>query len=140
LSMWAVIALLVLGLFNLFQNPTAMSPSKDLPFSTFISEVEKGNVVSVDIKGNNIEGTFANGSKFRTYSPNYPNLVEKLSSKGVAFSAGPVEDKMPSFFGVLLSWFPMLLLIAVWIFFYASNARWQRWRHGIWKIKSKIIN
>ena len=59
----------------------------DLPFSTFLGELEKGNIVSVDIKGNSIEGTFANGTKFRTYSPNYPNLVEKLSSKGVSFSA-----------------------------------------------------
>jgi hypothetical protein len=60
----------------------------DLPFSTFLGEVERGNIVSVDIRGNSIEGTFANGTKFRTYSPNYPNLVEKLSSKGVSFSAG----------------------------------------------------
>jgi ATP-dependent Zn proteases len=116
LTMWGIIALLVLGLFNLFQNPATLSPSKDLPFSTFISEVDKGNVVSVDIKGSSLVGKFANGTQFRTYSPNYPNLVEKLSSKGVSFSAGPIEDKMPSFFGVLLSWFPMLLLIAVWIF------------------------
>ena len=139
LSMWAVIALLVLGLFNLFQNPAAMSPSKDLPFSTFISEVEKGNVVSVDIKGNNIEGTFANGSKFRTYSPNYPSLVEKLSSKGVAFSAGPVEDKMPSFFGVLLSWFPMLLLIAVWIFFMRQMQGGKGGAMGFGKSKAKLL-
>jgi len=139
LSMWAVIALLVLGLFNLFQNPSAMSPSKDLPFSTFISEVEKGNVVSVDIKGNNIEGTFANGSKFRTYSPNYPNLVEKLSSKGVSFSAGPVEDKMPSFFGVLLSWFPMLLLIAVWIFFMRQMQGGKGGAMGFGKSKAKLL-
>ena len=97
LTMWGIIALLVLGLFNLFQNPATITASKDLPFSTFIEELDKGNVISVDIKGNNIAGTFSNGSKFKTYSPNYPNLVEKLTSKGVSFSAGPVEDKMPSF-------------------------------------------
>ena len=139
LSMWAVIALLVLGLFNLFQNPSAMSPSKDLPFSTFINEVEKGNVVSVDIKGNNIEVTFTNGSKFRTYSPNYPNSVEKLSAKGVSFSAGPVEDKMPSFFGVLLSWFPMLLLIAVWIFFMRQMQGGKGGAMGFGKSKAKLL-
>jgi hypothetical protein len=58
----------------------------DLLFSTFLGEVEKGNILSVDIMGNSIEGTFTNGTKFRTYSPYYPNLVEKLSSKGVSFS------------------------------------------------------
>jgi cell division protease FtsH len=116
LMMWGIIALLVLGLFNLFQNPNNTS-SRDLPFSTFISEVDKGNVTSVDIRGNELQGTFSNGTRFKTYSPNYPDLVQKLSDKGVAITAGPSEDGMPSFFGVFVSWFPMLLLIGVWIFF-----------------------
>ena len=60
---------------------------------------------------------YSNGNSFTTYSPNDPNLIEKLSEKGVSISAAPIEEKMPSLFGVLLSWFPMLLLIAVWIFF-----------------------
>ena len=97
LMMWGIIVLLVLGLFNLFQNPDRSTATKDLPFSTFITEVEKGNITSVDIKGNQIEGNFSNGAKFKTYSPNYPNLVERLTEKGVAISAGPSEDKMPSF-------------------------------------------
>ena len=139
LTMWGIIALLVLGLFNLFQNPATVSASKDLPFSTFLGEVEKGNIVSVDIKGNSIEGTFANGTKFRTYSPNYPNLVEKLSSKGVSFSAGPIEDKMPSFFGVLLSWFPMLLLIGVWIFFMRQMQGGKGGAMGFGKSKAKLL-
>ena len=139
LTMWGIIALLVLGLFNLFQNPATLSPSKDLPFSTFISEVDKGNVVSVDIKGNSLVGKFANGTQFRTYSPNYPNLVEKLSSKGVSFSAGPIEDKMPSFFGVLLSWFPMLLLIAVWIFFMRQMQGGKGGAMGFGKSKAKLL-
>ena len=60
---------------------------------------------------------YANGKNFSTYSPNDPNLIEKLSEKGVSISAAPIDEKMPSLLGVLLSWFPMLLLIAVWIFF-----------------------
>jgi cell division protease FtsH len=139
LAMWGIIALLVLGLFNLFQNPASISSSKDLPFSNFMEEIDKGNVISVDIKGNNIEGTFANGTKFKTYSPNYPNLVEKLSSKSVSFSAGPVEDKMPSFFGVLLSWFPMLLLIAVWIFFMRQMQGGKGGAMGFGKSKAKLL-
>ena len=72
--------------------------------------------------------------RFNTYAPNDPNLVEKLSSKGVNITASPEDDQMPSLLGILLSWFPMLLLIGVWIFFHASNARRKRWRYGIWKI------
>ena len=60
-----IIVLLVLGLFNLFQNPNRTTATKDLPFSTFITEVEKGNITSVDIKGNQIEGNFSNGAKFK---------------------------------------------------------------------------
>ena len=64
LAMWGIIALLVLGLFNLFQNPASVSVSKNLPFSTFVKEIDKGNVISVDIKGNNIEGIFANSYNY----------------------------------------------------------------------------
>src|SRR5210317_2213606 len=139
LTMWGIIVLLVLGLFNLFQNPATMSGSKDLPFSTFMSEMDKGNITSVDIRGNEIQGTFANGAKFRTYSPNYPNLVEKLNGKGVSITAGPVEDKMPSLFGVLLSWFPMILLIGVWIFFMRQMQGGKGGAMGFGKSKAKLL-
>jgi cell division protease FtsH len=139
LTMWGIIVLLVLGLFNLFQNPATMSGSKDLPFSTFMSEMDKGNITSVDIRGNEIQGTFSNGAKFRTYSPNYPNLVEKLNGKGVSITAGPVEDKMPSLFGVLLSWFPMILLIGVWIFFMRQMQGGKGGAMGFGKSKAKLL-
>ena len=139
LTMWGIIVLLVLGLFNLFQNPSTMSGSKDLPFSTFMSEIDKGNIASVDIRGNEIQGTFANGTKFRTYSPNYPNLVEKLNGKGVSITAGPVEDKMPSLLGVLLSWFPMILLIGVWIFFMRQMQGGKGGAMGFGKSKAKLL-
>ena len=139
LMMWGIIVLLVLGLFNLFQNPDRSTATKDLPFSTFITEVEKGNITSVDIKGNQIEGNFSNGAKFKTYSPNYPNLVERLTEKGVAISAGPSEDKMPSFLGILLSWFPMLLLIGVWIFFMRQMQGGKGGAMGFGKSKAKLL-
>jgi cell division protease FtsH len=139
LMMWGIIALLVLGLFNLFQNPNNTS-SRDLPFSTFITEVDKGNVASVDIRGSEVSGTFSNGTRFKTYSPNYPELVQKLTDKGVAITAGPSEDSMPSFFGVLLSWFPMLLLIGVWIFFMRQMQGGKGGAMGFGKSKAKLMN
>ena len=118
LIMWVIIVLLSVGLFNMFQDPGKISSEKNsLAFSNFLSEVEAGRVVEVQIQGNNISGVLANGKTFSTYSPNYPELVEKLSSNGVSIIATPQEDKMPSLLGILLSWFPMLLLIGVWIFF-----------------------
>ena len=117
LIMWVIIVLLSVGLFNMFQDPGKISSEKNsLAFSNFLSEVEAGRVVEVQIQGNNISGVLANGKTFSTYSPNYPELVDKLSSNGVSIIATPQEDKMPSLLGILLSWFPMLLLIGVWIF------------------------
>ena len=122
LIMWVIIVLLSVGLFNMFQDPNKISSERNsLPFSNFLNEVEAGRVVEVQIQGNNISGILADGKKFKTYSPNYPELVDKLSSKGVSIQAAPTEDKMPSLLGILLSWFPMLLLIGVWIFFLAAS-------------------
>ena len=101
-----------------------------------MNEVEAGRVVEVKIQGNNISGILADGKTFTTYSPNYPELVDKLSSKGVSIVASPQEDKMPSLLGILLSWFPMLITYWCLDIFYASNARWKRWSNGFWKIKS----
>jgi cell division protease FtsH len=117
LMMWGLIVLLVLGLFQLFQNPKESVNTNKVSFSSFLKNVEDGRVVQVEIKGNNIEGILSDGSLFSTYAPNDPGLVEKLNSKGVGITASPLDDKMPSLLGVLLSWFPMLLLIGVWIFF-----------------------
>ena len=113
LMMWGVIVILVVGLFQLFQNPKQNVVSDQMPFSTFVKNVEDGRVIQVEIKGNNIEGLLSDGSKFNTYAPNDPNLVERLTSKGVSINASPLDDKMPSVLGILLSWFPMLLLIWV---------------------------
>ena len=116
--MWVIIVLLSVGLFNMFQDPNKInSKTNTLAFSNFLNEVDAGRVVEVQIQGNNISGVLADGKTFSTYSPNYPELVEKLSAKGVSIIASPQEDKMPSLLGILLSWFPMLLLIGVWIFF-----------------------
>ena len=117
LVMWVIIVLLSVGLFNMFQDPSKINSEKSsMPFSNFLDEVDAGRVVEVQIQGNNLSGVLANGNRFTTYSPNYPELVDKLSDKGVSIVATPQEDKMPSLLGILLSWFPMLLLIGVWIF------------------------
>ena len=136
LAMWGIIVFLTIGLYNMFKNPqTASNKNNNIIFSEFLSEVDAGRVVQVEIQGNNINGILSNGEKFTTYSPNDPNLIEKLSDRGVSISAAPLDEKMPSLFGVLLSWFPMLLLIAVWIF-YETNARRQGWSDGIWALES----
>ena len=103
LLMWGVIVLLVMGLFQLFQNPKNSVVSDKMSFSEFLMNVEEGRVVQVEIKGNDINGVLSNGTAFSTYAPNDPNLVEKLTSKGVSITASPIEDKMPSIIYMIIS-------------------------------------
>ena len=103
LAMWAIIVFLTIGLYNMFKNPQSnIRSSNEVIFSEFLESVDQGEVLKVEIQGNNINGVYANGKSFKTYSPNDPNLIEKLSEKGVSISAAPIEEKMPSLFGVLL--------------------------------------
>jgi cell division protease FtsH len=126
-------------LYNLFQNPSSLTGKTELPFSTFLSDIDKGNVTSVDIRGNEISGVYSNGKNFKTYAPNYPNLVDKLNSKGVSISAGPKEEKGPSIWGILLSWFPMLLLIGVWVFFMRQMQGGRGGAMGFGKSKARLL-
>jgi len=140
LMMWGVIVMLVVGLFQLFKNPNKTMTSNVVPFSSFLKNVDEGRVMEVNIVGNEIEGVLSDSSTFKTYAPNDPNLVERLTSKGVTITASPVEDKMPSLFGILLSWFPMLLLIAVWIFFMRQMQGGKGGAMGFGKSKAKLLS
>ena len=141
LIMWVIIVLLSVGLFNMFQDPKKINLEKNsLAFSSFLNEVDAGRVVEVQIQGNNISGVLADGKTFTTYSPNYPELVDKLSENGVSIAATPLEDKMPSLLGILLSWFPMLLLIGVWIFFMRQMQGGKGGAMGFGRSKAKLLN
>jgi cell division protease FtsH len=117
LALWIVIGLLLVALFNLFQTSSNRGPQSTLAFSDFATDVNRGQVTDVTIQGNNITGHFTDGRAFTTYSPNDPGLVNRLMDKGVRITAAPLDENVPSLFGILVSWFPMLLLIGVWIFF-----------------------
>ena len=140
LMMWSVIVLLIVGLFQLYQNPKQSITSDKVPFSSFLKNLEEGRVIEVEIKGNEIKGVLSDGTAFNTYAPNDPNLVEKLSSKGVNITASPQDDKMPSLLGILLSWFPMLLLIGVWIFFMRQMQGGKGGAMGFGRSKAKLLS
>ncbi|MBK18723.1 MAG: cell division protein FtsH [Rhodospirillaceae bacterium] len=117
IALWLIVGLLLVALFNLFQQPGGRTGQVGIPFSDFLAEVNNGQVREVTIKGNNINGFYTDGRGFETYAPNDPNLVERLTKRGVVIKAMPSDDGSPSLLGILISWFPMLLLIGVWIFF-----------------------
>ena len=117
LALWIVIGVLLVALFNLFQNASTRGAGSSLAFSDFLGEVERGRVSEVTIQGNKIQGRFADGRGFSTYAPNDPGLVDRLREADVKIAAQPPEEGMSGLLGILISWFPMLLFIAVWIFF-----------------------
>ncbi len=112
LALWLIISLMMVMLFQIFKQPDKSSAS--VGYSDFLSMVESGSVSTVTIQGDNISGMSAQGP-FKTYAPKDPELIGLMRSKGVKISVKPQEDS--SWFQVLLSWVPMLLLIGVWIFF-----------------------
>ncbi len=117
LLLWVIIGALLIVLFNMFQQPGQRTAQSTIPFSEFLAEIANGQVRDVTIKGQNIEGNYSDGRSFRTYAPDDPNLVERLNKRGVIINALPADDGSPSLVQILISWFPMLLLIGVWIFF-----------------------
>lgn len=113
--LWVVIAMVLMSVFNNF-GPQ-QSRQSEMDYSTFISNVKNGGVSSVDIQGRTITGKLTDGSQFTTFSPDYdPGLIGDLLDNGVAIKAEPVE-KTGLLMQIFISWFPMLLLIGVWIFF-----------------------
>jgi cell division protease FtsH len=116
LALWVIIVLLLLALFTLFQNPGQRTSSQEIPYSQLIKDVEQGRVRDLVIQGPEIHGSYMGGGSFQTYAPNDPGLVPLLRSKEVAFSARPLQDNVPWFVQLLISWLPFIALIGVWIF------------------------
>ena len=117
LALWIIIGVLLVALFNLFQGSSTRTAQQSLAYSDFLTEVESGRVNQVTIQGQTISGHFSDGRAFQTYAPDDADLVRRLDEAGVRIAAAPPEEGMSGVLGILVSWFPMLLFIAVWIFF-----------------------
>src|SRR5215813_4376579 len=140
LAIWVVIGLLLMALFNLFQNPGTSRRGNEISYSEFLAGVDAGNVSEVTIAKHRITGSYRDKSTgFTTIAPEDPNLVERLSKKGVKITARPPEDDVPSILGVLVNWFPMLLLIGVWILFMRQMQSGGGRAMGFGKSKAKLL-
>jgi len=111
---WLVIALVLMTVFNQFS--TRQTTQTQLGYSQFIGEVKQGRIAKVTIEGRTLKGTKADGRHFTTYTPADPWMVSDLLKSGVIVDAKP-EDEPSLLMNIFVSWFPMLLLIGVWIFF-----------------------
>jgi len=114
LALWLVISLLMIMLFNMMTQKN--TEQKQINYTEFLSAVEDGQVNSITFQGNKVTGKFSDGSKFQTYAPMDEQLIPELKKKGITIEAKPMDDQ-GFWFTLLISWGPILLLIAVWIFF-----------------------
>ena len=110
-----------------------------LAFSDFMTSVQSGDVRDVTIQGQAINGHYRDGRTFQTYAPDDPNLVSNLTTQGVRISAVPADDGSPTLFSILISWFPMLLLIGVWVFFMRQMQGGGGKAMGFGKSKAKLL-
>ncbi len=141
IALWAIIALLLVALFSMFQSTPSQSTGNQVAYSQFVTSVESGRVKEVTITGNNITGTYTSGgSPFHTYAPVIDdNLLTKLENNNVDVTAKPVSDGsggILSYVGTLL---PMLLILGVWLFFMRQMQGGSRGAMGFGKSKAKLL-
>jgi cell division protease FtsH len=137
-AVWVIIALLLFALFNLFQGQSQRAGSTDMSYSQFADKVETGEVKSVTIAGDIISGQLADGRQFQTFAPTDPNLITQLRAKGVDIRAkAPSDDSV--FLSILISWFPILLMIGVWVFFMRQMQSGGGKAMGFGKSKAKLL-
>ncbi len=139
LALWAIIAVMLIALFNLFQGPVQQSAADTIAYSKFLDEVENNRVSSVTISGQQITGTYSdNDGRFETYAPEDPMLVGKLEQRGIEIQATPPSEGSP-FVNFLISWLPMFIILGVWIFFMRQMQGSSRGAMGFGKSKAKLL-
>ncbi|MFP4325039.1 MAG: ATP-dependent zinc metalloprotease FtsH [Desulfonatronovibrio sp.] len=114
LLLWATISLVMIILFNLFNQP--QTPQYKLTYTELLNKVDQGEVMAVKIQGQKLTGKLMDDRRFTSYVPDDPGLVDKLVQNNVQVEAEP-EESASWLTTIFISWFPMLLLIGVWIFF-----------------------
>ncbi len=113
---WLILGLAIVFLYNMFEGPQVTK--NVINYSTFLDQVNTGNVRNVTVTEGALQGDFVNGGNFIVYTPNDPELIKTLRERNVAIEVQAPEDGMPTLLTILINWFPMLLLIGVWIFLF----------------------
>jgi len=129
--------LMFLLLFNLFNKQQGREP--DITYTDFVTAVDKGDVTEVTMQGQYIRGKYLNGERFKSFAPDDPDLVQLLRGKNVKISAKPEEDD-PWYVVLFVQWFPMLLLIGVWIFFMRQMQVGGGKAMSFGKSRAKLLN
>ena len=140
LAVWLLIGFLVFLIIDFYKANNSIQQSQIISYSNFLNDVKNGNISRVEIRGSNITGEYSNGTSFSTYSPNDPGLIDKLEKNNIEIVAQPLEKNSPGLLDILISWFPMLLLIGVWIFFMRQMQSGSGRAMGFGKSRAKLLN
>ncbi|GAA0576134.1 ATP-dependent zinc metalloprotease FtsH [Rhizomicrobium electricum] len=140
LALWILIALLLVLLFNLFQGSNKSTQAQQLSYTAFTQEVVKGNVQKITLSGDEVKGELRNGTQFNSMvPPNDQTMWTTLKEHDVNVTVAKPDDGMSPLLNVLVSWFPMLLLIAVWVFFLRQMQSGGGKAMGFGKSRAKLL-
>ncbi len=116
IAIWLVVALVLMTVFNQFNTRQQQASPSQLDYSQFLEEVKQGHITKVTIEGRTLKATTADGKHITSYAPSDLWMVSDLLKNGVKIEAKP-EEEQSLLMNIFVSWFPMILLIGVWIFF-----------------------
>ncbi|MGB9710293.1 MAG: ATP-dependent zinc metalloprotease FtsH [Thermodesulfovibrio sp.] len=134
---WLIIGISIIALFNFFNVP--QKNEKEIIFSEFLMKLQNSEVDEVLIKDNTITGKLKDGSQFKTYYINYPDLIKELSSHSVKISVKPPEQT-PWYINFLLSWGPVIFLVFLWIMFMKQMQAGSSRAMSFGKARAKMIS
>ena len=138
LALWLVIGMILIALFNIFNQP--VNTQSEVIFSEFMNQVENGQITEVMIQGDSISGKNVDGRSFQTMTPpKDPDLVRILREKGVRIVVVPPEQTS-WYMNILISWFPMILLLGIWIFFMRQMQSGGGKALSFGKSKARLMN
>ncbi|MFM2408620.1 MAG: ATP-dependent zinc metalloprotease FtsH [Pseudomonadota bacterium] len=115
-AIWLVVALVLMTVFNSFNNHQQQASQSQLDYSQFLDEVKLGHIAKVTIEGRTLKATTSDGKRVTSYAPNDLWMVSDLLKNGVKIEA-KAEEEQSFLMNIFINWFPMLLLIGVWVFF-----------------------
>ena len=136
---WLAAILFLSFMMSSFNQSAQKANSEKLAFSEFMNHVENKRVSEVVITGPEITGSYNDGTKFYTYAPYDPSMIETLRTNGVKVVAQPEDTSANTFWGVLISWFPMILLIGVWIFFMRQASSGNNKAMSFGKSRARLV-
>lgn len=136
---WLVAIVLLSSLMNMFSEGTSRANAENLAFSDFMRDVESKKISEVMITGPEISGSYLDGRKFFTYAPEDPTMVETLRNSGVKVTAKPEGSASSTLWSVLISWFPMILLIGVWVYFMRQASSGNNKAMSFGKSRARLI-